>query len=153
VSDDDFDRNVAAVTEGFDLVNALVDALRRRPGDDILSALIQIEEEGDRLSGEELLPLVAGLLLGAWETTGQALAFAFWSLLRHPDQMGLLRRRPELIKGAVEETLRFDYFARHGLFRYAEEDLTLLGTKIAKGQCVIGSVGAAHRDPKAFPDP
>jgi cytochrome P450 len=153
VGEDDFDGNVAAVTEGFELVHDLVARLRREPGEDILSALIRFEEEGDRLSSEELLPLIAGLLLGAWDTTGQALAFALWSLLGHPEQVDLLRRRPELIKGAIEETLRFDYFARHGAFRYAEEDLTLCGAKIARGQCVIGSVASAHRDPLVFRAP
>ena len=153
VTDDDFDRNVAAVTEGFEMVRHLIERLRKEPGDDILSTLIQIEEDGDRLSSEELLPLVAALLLGAWETTGQALAFAFWSLLRHPEQVALLRQKPDLIKSAVEETLRYDYFARHGAFRYAEDDLELFGTKVSKGQCVIGSIAGAHRDPSAFPNP
>lgn len=151
--DNEFERNAKIATEGFDRIGELIARRRNQPGDDILSALIHLNDGGDRLSTEELLPLVAGLVLGAWDTTGQALAFAFLSFLRHPGQAQLLRNRADLIAGAVEETLRFDYFAKLGVFRYAEEDLQIRGVNISRGQCVIACAAAAHRDPDVFPDP
>jgi putative sterol carrier protein len=145
--------NVEIATDGFEQMRNLIAQRRQKPGDDILSALVHLEDGGDRLSTDELLPLVAALILGAWDTTGQALAFALLTFLRHPDQAQILREHPELIAGAVEETLRFDYFARLGAFRYAEEDLQIHGVKISTGQCVIACIASAHRDPDVFSNP
>jgi cytochrome P450 len=127
-------------------------AIRRdHPAEDLLSLLIQAESEGDTLTEEELATCVL-LLIAGHETTANLIANAIVALLRHPDQLDLLRARPELVDGCVEETLRYD----------APVQLT---TRVARGPLPVGSVAvpdggaavlllaAAGRDPEVFADP
>jgi cytochrome P450 len=81
---------------------------RRKPGDDLISALVAAEEEGEKLTEEELLTMAALLFAAGFETTTNLLANSVVALLRHPDQLELLRRQPGLAESAVEELLRFD---------------------------------------------
>jgi cytochrome P450 len=122
---------------------------RREPADDLLSALIAAEEEGDRLSPEELEDQVALLYVAGHETTVNLIGNGTLALLRHPDQLALLRDDPALIGNGVEELLRYDspvQFTR----RIALEELELGGQRIAAHTFVFACLGAANRDPAHF---
>jgi cytochrome P450 len=130
----------------------LIAARRGNLSNDLLSALIRAEEEGDRLNGEELITQAIGLLVAGFETTIGLIGNGVRQLIRHPDQLAELRAHPELIASAVEECLRFD-----GPIvltaRVLHEDATFGGTLIPKNARVWGVLAAANRDPEVFPDP
>ena len=125
---------------------------RREPREDLISDLVAVEEQGDRLSEEELLSTCVSILIGGHETTTSLLSSAIWLLLTHPGQWQKLRETPSLITGAVEEFLRYESpFQR--LTRVAGEDVEVAGQTIRKGQTALCLLGAANRDPGQFPDP
>ncbi|MGH9097869.1 MAG: cytochrome P450 [Acidimicrobiales bacterium] len=130
----------------------LVVVRRRNPGSDLLSALIAAEDDGDRLSHEELLD-TAVLLFGAGhETTVNLITGGALNLLRHPGQVDRLRRDPSLIKTAVEELLRFGPPVQITA-RTATVEAEVAGQSVAKGTEVIAVIGSANRDPQIFDDP
>lgn len=126
--------------------------LRDDPGEDLLSQLVHAEEDGVRLTDKELLS-TAGLLLAAgFETTVNLLGNAVALLDEHPDQLALLRDRPELWPNAVEEALRIDPpVLLTG--RSATADTTIAGTPLAEGTFVSMVIAGTNRDPSVFPDP
>ena len=125
---------------------------RERPDDKLVSTLLAVRDEGDRLSEEELLSTCVTLLVAGHATTTNLIASAVLFLLQHPDQLRKLRENPALIEGAVEESLRYDGpFQRNR--RIAREDVIIGGKHIGKGQLVLAFLGAANRDPTHFPDP
>jgi len=145
-------RRVHASKESRDYFRGLVADRRKHLGSDILSALIAAEEEGDKLSEEELLSTCTLLLVAGHETTVNLIGNAMLQLVRHADQLEMLRAQPSLVSGAVEEVLRYDppvQFDR----RLALEDIEIGGVRVAEGQFVILLLGAANRDPAHFPDP
>jgi cytochrome P450 len=97
-----------AVNELYDYVATLLDQRRREPTDDLISTLLRAEEEGDRLSPEECVNLVLNVLAGGVDTTVAQLAHGMRLFAAHPDQWELLRHRPELVRRAVDEVLRFE---------------------------------------------
>ncbi len=125
---------------------------RRRPEDDLLGALIAAEEKGDTLTEEELWANAMLLLFAGHETTTGLIGNGLLALLRHPDQLDLLRREPALMESGVEELLRFDGPV-HRIGRVAKDDLSIGGSPIPAGQPVILGLAAANRDPAQFPDP
>lgn len=138
--------------EFYGLIDECIAERRQAPQDDILSALIHAEEEGKRLSREELLSLVSGLISAGSETTASALVLGLRELLHRPDQLARFRAQPELRANAAEELLRHQmpgYFT----MRIALEDVAIDGRTIRRGQLVLPSIAAAHRDPARFPDP
>jgi cytochrome P450 len=138
--------------EFYGLIDECIAERRQAPQDDILSALIHAEEEGKRLSREELLSLVSGLISAGSETTASALVLGLRELLHRPDQLARFRAQPELRANAAEELLRHQmpgYFT----MRIALEDVAIGGRTIRRGQLVLPSIAAAHRDPARFPDP
>jgi cytochrome P450 len=128
-------------------------ARRADPRDDLTSTLIQAEEAGDRMSGDELLAMVFLLLIAGHETTVNLIGGGVLELLRHPDQMDRLRRDPSLERTAVEELLRYTSPVFLATERYAREDLELGGVAIPRGGLVFGALGSANRDGAAFADP
>jgi cytochrome P450 len=141
------------IREGLDMVGEVIEERRRRPTEgDMLSALLHAEAQGDRLTKEELKSLVTSLLVGGSETTVHLIGFVTRHLLDRPELVGQIEREPELLKGVVEEVLRFDNFGKAGIVRYATEDVELGGVLIKKGQMVMPLLGAALRDPAAYPD-
>jgi cytochrome P450 len=97
-----------AVCELYDYVAGLLDRRREQPADDLISALLAVEAEGERLSGAECVNLVLNVLAGGVDTTAAQLAHAFRLFAAHLDQWELLRERPELVPRAVDEVLRFE---------------------------------------------
>lgn len=125
---------------------------RAHPGDDLISSLVHAQEQGQRLSEPELLSTSVTLLTAGQETTTSLIANGLLALLRHPDQLALLKSRPELMASAVEEFLRYESPVQRQL-RLATEDFELHGQHIRKGQIVSPFLGAANRDPAHFADP
>jgi cytochrome P450 len=104
------------------------------------------------LSERELLVMLNLLLVAGHETTVNLIGNGMLALLRHQDEMSVLRRNPELINSAVEELLRFDSPVQL-TGRIAAEPCELGGHEIREGQLVLTLLGAANRDPDQFPDP
>ena len=144
---------VEAGLDGFNewLANH-IDRLRRAPGDDLMSQLIEASEGGARLNDEELRA-TAGLVLAAgFETTVNLLGSGIRILLEHPDQLAMLLEDPELWPGAVEEILRLESPVQLSA-RLARRDVEIAGRTVEGGELVILYLAGANRDPKVFPDP
>ncbi|WP_437677818.1 cytochrome P450 [Sorangium sp. So ce131] len=154
LSPPELERMVAGIREGMALVGDVIEERRKHPIEgDILTSLIQSEEQGDRLSKPELVSLVTALLVGGSETTVHLIAFMVHNLLKRPEVLAEVQRDPELMKGVVDEVLRFDNFGKFGTFRYATEDVEIGGVRIAKGEMVILFFSAALRDEAAHVNP
>ncbi len=125
---------------------------RRRPRDDLLSALVAAEQQGDRLSDTELYSNVVSLINASHETTTNLIANTVLTLLRNPDQLRRLRADPGLTGGVVEEGLRYESPIQM-VARVAVEDVPVGGQVIPRGDRVALVLGAANRDPAVFPDP
>ncbi len=134
-------------------VRELIQRKRAEPGDDILSGLIQAEEEGERLTEEELVAMVFLLMAGGFETTLHLITNGVRTLIEHPDQTERLRADPDLWGSAVEEIVRFRGPVHGTKLQYATEDVTLHGVTISRGSPVMPMLGAANHDPRAFEKP
>ncbi|MET9819012.1 cytochrome P450 [Streptomyces sp. NPDC006355] len=136
------------------LLADLVAEKRRRPQDDLLSALVAVRDEEDgRLSEEELVGTAMMLVVAGHESTVNLLGNAVLALLRHPEQLELLRERPGLMPGAVEEFLRHDTSVERSTSRYASQDLELGGVAIPRGSMIVVALGSAGHDaPQAVGD-
>jgi pimeloyl-[acyl-carrier protein] synthase len=136
----------------LDYLRGIVARRRREPRSDLISDLIAVEEQGEGLNERELLVMLNLLLVAGHETTVNLIGNGMLALLRHPDQLALLRGRPGLIETAVEELLRFDSPVQL-TGRIAAQDCTLGGQDIRQGQLILTLLGAANRDPQQFADP
>ncbi|MFH7341017.1 cytochrome P450 [Streptomyces sp. KHY 26] len=135
-----------AVTGLHRLLRGLIADKRREPADDLLSALVAAhDEESGRLSEDELVGTALLLVIAGHETTVNLLGNGILALLRHPDQLRLLRERPDLLPGAVEELLRYDTSVEFSTHRYAAQDLVLAGVPIPRGTVVVVSLASASR--------
>ena len=123
--------------------------LRLNPKENLLSALVQAEEKGDRLTEDELFANCVLLMIAGHETTTNLIGNGILALLRNPDQQEILRLKPDLIGSAVEELLRYDSPVQK-MGRVALEDIPVAGKEIKKGELVCFSFGAANRDPEQF---
>ena len=135
-----------------DYLRGVVAERRREPRDDLISALIAVREQGEVLSEPELIVMTNLLLVAGHETTVNLIGNGVLALLRHPEQLALLRERPELIESAVEELLRWDSPVQL-TSRVALEDFDLAGRRIRRSELLLTLLGAANRDPEQFPDP
>ncbi|MEA2452804.1 MAG: pimeloyl-[acyl-carrier protein] synthase [Actinomycetota bacterium] len=122
------------------------------PQDDLITELIRAEDEGDRLTPEELRATLILLLVAGHETTMNLIGNGLLALLRNPSEAERLRSNPALAKTATDELLRYDGSV-HLTARTAVEDAEVGGEKIAKGEMAIVILGAANRDPAQFSDP
>ncbi len=129
------------------LLADLIADKRREPQDDLLSALVGVRDEEDgQLSEEELVGTGMMLIVAGHESTVNLLGNAVLALLRHPGQLALLRDRPELMPGAVEEFLRHDTSVERSTNRYAAEDIELGGVRVPRGGMVVVALGSAGHD-------
>ncbi len=126
-----------------------VAALRQKPQENLLSALVQAEEKGDRLTQDELFANCVLLMIAGHETTTNLIGNGVLALLRNPGEAERLRQQPELIASAVEELLRYDSPVQK-MGRVALADVPVNGQEIKQGQLVCFSFGAANRDPEQF---
>jgi cytochrome P450 len=134
-------------------LTALVAAKRTAPADDLLSELVQVSDEGDRLSPDEVVSMAFLLLLAGHETTVNLIANSVLTLLHHPDQLTALRSDPSLLPNAVEEFLRFEGPINIATLRYTTEPVRVGDTEIPAGEFVMVSLLAANRDGDRFPEP
>lgn len=143
----------AAVITIRDYLTALAADRRAQPRDDLVTALVLAQDDGDRLDEDELVTMVALLLAAGFETTTNLLANGLAALLTHPDQAAALRAEPHLAVSAADELLRYDSPVQALYGRSAESDLSVGDLSLHKGQRVMTFVGAANRDPEVFSDP
>ena len=130
----------------------LFELRRKNPGDDLTTQLVQAEEDGNKLSNEELTANIILLFGAGHETTVNLIGNGLLALYRNPDQLALLKANPALITNAIEEFLRYDSSVQLS-GRVALQDIDDLGgKKIPKGETVLCLLGSANRDPAVYPD-
>ena len=134
-------------------LDRLVRNKRATPQDDLISQLVRIEEEGDRLSEAELRGMVGLLIFAGHETTSNLIGNGTVALLDNPDQMARLKADPSLIASAVEELLRYSAPVVTPIPRFAREDVQIGGQTIHKGDVVLVAIASANRDEGQFDDP
>jgi cytochrome P450/4-hydroxybenzoate polyprenyltransferase len=134
-------------------LQGLFEQRRQEPRDDLLSALVAAESDGDKLSADELLGMAYLLLLAGFITTVNLIGNAVLVLLRHPDQLALLRAQPALAESAVEEVLRFESPLELSSVRFAAVDVELGDQRIPQGAAVRILVPSVNRDAERFPEP
>jgi cytochrome P450 len=134
---------------GREYMRSLVERARITPGDDILGMLVR--EHGAELSDDELVGIAGLLLLAGHETTSNMLGLGTLALLRHPDQLAVMREDPDAVGPAVEELLRWLSIVQTSIPRITTAEVELAGVTIPAGQLVFASLPAGNRDP-AFTD-
>ncbi len=134
-------------------VRELIERKRAHPQDDILTQLIQAENEGASLNEDELVSMVFLIIVAGYETTVHLITNGVLALLQHPDQLEKLRLQPELIESAVEEILRYSGPVHSTKAAYALEEVTIHGVTLPKGATVWPFSGAANHDPAVFENP
>jgi cytochrome P450 len=149
---DVLERRRQAVLAFHDYFRALIAERRARPSGDLLSALIAAEDEGHRLTEDEVLSTCTLLLVAGHETTVNLIGNGMLALLRHPDELARLRDDPSLARSGVEELLRYDPPVTMTA-RIAMEDIEVGGITVEAGAQAILLLGAANRDPAQFADP
>ena len=130
----------------------LFELRRGQPGDDLATRLVQVAEQGNKLSNEELTANIILLFSAGHETTVNLIGNGLLALFRNPDQLKLLSENPSLIANAIEEFLRYDSSVQL-TGRVALEDVELADVEIGKGEGVLALLGAANRDPAVYPEP
>lgn len=131
----------------------LVAEKRRHPQSDLISQLVHLEEEGDRLNEAELLSMVGLLIFAGHETTSNLIGIGTLTLFDHPDQFAKLKANHSLIPLAVEELLRFNGPVMTPAPRFAVEDVEIGGQLIHRGDIIITILASVNRDESQFTDP
>lgn len=154
---DELDEAEAAVMQLVPYLIEIIEGRRRAPGDDLLSGLLAVEDDGDTLSPEELISFVILLYVAGHETTVNLIGNGALALLRNPDQLRSWRNNPSLDATAIDEILRFDGPVQHTV-RVAMEPITFDGiggepVVVEPGQTLLTVLGAANHDPATFVDP
>jgi hypothetical protein len=149
------ERGNRAVTEFLDYLKTLVAARRRKPGDydtDVLTRLIQGEQDGERLTEKELYHQCIFMLNAGHETTTNLIGNGLWLLLTHPEELARLRADPTLVPSAIEEMLRYEGPIQLNN-RRLKAAMDIGGKSLAEGTSITIAIGGANRDPAQFPDP
>ncbi|WP_437300188.1 cytochrome P450 family protein [Sorangium sp. So ce426] len=151
---EDLERRAAAVSEFATYFHSVFEERRAAPGDDLLSALVAAEDQGDdRLTTKELLSMTFLLLVAGHETSANLIGNGTLTLLEHPSELAKLRERPEIIGLVVEEVLRYESPVETTSMRWALTDVELRGARIRAGEPIVAGILAANRDPEQFVDP
>ena len=150
------EENVGPIIESMaELKEYLRDAAAQRrtePKDDLLSALVAAEDQGDSFSEDELYSMCAMLTFAGHETTTNLIGNGILTLLQHPSELERLRQDPSLLESAVEEVIRYTGPVR-AISRMVLEDLQIGDKQIAKGERISMNIASANRDPAQFSDP
>jgi cytochrome P450 PksS len=144
-------RVLPAVWKFVRYIRGLIALKRTQPQDDLTTALVQVEEAGERLRERELVAMIFLLVIAGHETTVNLIGNAVLALLQFPDQRERLRGDPSLDALAVEELLRFHSPVEVTTERYARQDLHIAGIRIPRGALVYGVLSSANRDETQFP--
>ncbi len=126
---------------------------RAEPRDDLVTALVQAEEAGDKLSEDELLGMLFLLLIAGYETTVNLVGSGTLALLQHPEQRKRFEREPALAEPAVEELLRYASPLEIASARHVREDVTIGSTTLRRGELASAVIGSANHDETQFPEP
>jgi cytochrome P450 len=126
---------------------------RRLPREDLISALVQAEEDDDRLTEDELYSMVFLLIFAGFETMVKLIGNSVLALLQHPSQLEALKTSPNLIENAVEELLRYTVPVDRAKMRYATEDVELGGQLVRRGERVCVLLNSGNRDEDQFDEP
>jgi len=145
-------RSLAAFRELRTYFEHAAEERRREPREDLLSALVVAEQEGDKLSADEVFQICVLLLVAGNETTTSLIGNGLYALFQHRDQLELLRDDPSVMTSAIEEMLRYDAPVQ-ATSRFVLEDVELNGHQVKAGEQVIAVLGAANRDPVQFEEP
>jgi cytochrome P450 PksS len=145
-------KSVPSVLALLRYVRQIIKKRRAHPRNDLVSALALANVAGDTFSENEMLAMVALLLVAGHETTFNLIGNGTLALLEHPDQMEKLRNEPALIKLAVEELLRYASPVEGATERYAREDVTIAGVTIRRGEMIAAIIASANRDERQFPN-
>ena len=141
-----------ALVQMTDFFRKTVAERRRNKGNDLISLLIDIEEDGEVLTEEELYAQCIALLFAGHETTRNLIGNGMYTLLQHPEQTTELREQPEIIRTAVEEILRYESPVQFTA-RVLKEEIEVCGQRIPQKWSILCMLGAANRDPKQFKEP
>lgn len=136
----------------FGYIAAMVRERRAAPGDDMTSGLIAAEEQGRKLSDQEIVITIGTIIAAAIQSTNMQLGNTLVALAQHPEQRAELRANPALIPNMVEEAVRWDP-ALQGLLRTAREPAELAGVSVPAGASMFVSFASANRDETQFDDP
>jgi len=134
-------------------IGHLLAAKRRTPGDDLLSALLDVRDQGDRLTEDELVSMVFLMLIAGHETTMNLIGNGIYLLLTHPGQRDRIGADPGLLSSAIEEFLRYESPVQTSSLRMTTEPVRYSGVTIPAGQLVLISLASANRDEAGTPDP
>ncbi|WP_082234896.1 cytochrome P450 family protein [Halobacillus massiliensis] len=148
---DEFEEDFIGDVEAFlAYLKELFDERRASPGDDLISSLLQAEEEGEQLSRNELYSMMVLLIIAGHETTVNLIANTMLALFENPEELEKLKADPSLVPSAIEEGLRYYSPVDFSTARWAEEDLTFKGHTIKRGDTVLASLSSANRDEEKF---
>ncbi|MGV9315003.1 cytochrome P450 family protein [Streptomyces sp. NPDC003691] len=149
--DADFATSAAGL---FAYTKKLIARRRAEPADDMISTLVHtVDEDGDRLSEDEIISMVGVLVNGGYHSTAHFIPNAVLTLLENPAQLELLRARPDALPHALDELMRIANPIPSAGPRYAVEDMELAGVRIRRGDAVTGSLQAVNYDPRVFSEP
>ena len=154
--DTDLERSQMAAMEFINYMNNMMDERRASPQDDLLTALLNAEEAGDKLNHEELLSMIFLLLVAGHETTVNLIGNGMLALMQHPDQQAQLVAAlddDEAVKTAIDEMLRYNGPVETTTFRVAMEEVRISDMVIEQGDMVLAALLAANRDPAVFDNP
>ncbi|TGB01381.1 cytochrome P450 family protein [Halobacillus salinus] len=146
----DFLEDVQAFTQ---YLTELFEKRSNQPEDDLVSQLIQTQEDGDKLSRNELYSMVVLLIIAGHETTVNLIGNTMYALFEHPEQLEKVKADHSLIPGAIEEGLRYYSPVDFSTARWAGEDMDFHGTTIRRGDFVMASISSANRDEEKFDRP
>lgn len=153
LTEDEWQEARKLLVEFTDFLRSIFNERRRKPQDDLISALLEAEEAEDKLSEPELFGMIILLIVAGHETTTNLIGNGTLALLQHPDQLALLRAKPELAHSTVEEVLRYNGPAERATMRFAAEDTVLGGQTIRRGDALTPVLASANRDDSRFPSP
>lgn len=141
------------MNEFIQYISQWFEKVRQNPGNDLISKLIMAENDGDQLTERELYGVVTLLIIAGHETTVNLIGNSILALLENPEQLNLLKNKPELIHNAIEESLRFNGPVEFSTSRWANEDMDFRGKSICRGDLIVIALNSANNDPNQFKDP
>jgi cytochrome P450 len=149
------DADFAAGARGlFEYTKKLIERRRAEPGDDMVSTMVQATgADGDRFTEAEIIAMTGLMVNAGYHSTAGFIGLAVLVLLDNPDQLALLRARPEVLPHAMEELMRVANPVPNAGPRYATEDLEFAGVSVCKGDALTGSIQSANYDPRVFSEP
>jgi cytochrome P450 len=143
---------VDAFAEGRAYCERLVEERRRNPCDDVVSALVAAHDEGGRVNTEEMFSTMFIMYVAGQGGVANTTGWALWRLCRHPEQLKLLREKPELLSNAIDEGVRIDSNA-YCMLRHCTKDMEFDGLELKEGMPVIVMTATSNFDPDRYPDP